>query len=430
MNIGGLSALRRDIQVLETTVTGLEASGKSGIEICKAVQSISRYLEASSASIGESVSALSFAILSRIDRELDSACAAIKANIQGSVTKPCINPVTPLLSSVDEALESEVNILLSHRELLRCSTVEYSSCGRYLVASGGRNVLISSTETRDCIKTLKFHKAEISAGKFLFSSAKIVSASWDKTIAIWNWESSDVPSVVSRGHCDWVRDIGLSSDGANILSVSNDCKLKVWQETGDAATDSFSFIAKAESVSVHNETAAIGTDHGRLIVLHWMFRDVIFEGIHEGTVRAVTRSPNGKYLAFGTQDAMVRILSTSTWTPTVEPLKGHGYPVQSIAFSPDSKRVISGAHDGKIFLWNVPNGECLGLVRVFHRRVDSISFSPDGEHILSGSKDGVLRTWNVNSIVDTCHGKDSQAQVEVPSFALSGNGRCVLILTL
>lgn len=289
--------------------------------------------------------------------------------------------------------------------------------------------MILSASTRDRIKRLTFHKAEVSTVKFRASSSKIVSSSRDKTIAIWDCESSNVPSRILRGHSHSVRDVAVSGDGAKIFSVSNDGNFIAWKVSGKDSETLFTSLFRAESVSAHCQIAAIAAGGGRLTVLNWIRRETVWESSLEGPVTAVTFSPNGKYLVFGTKGNMVRILSTSSWASICEPLKGHGNPVACVAFSPNSKLFASTAHDGTIRFWDAETGASLGLLRVFHREVDCISFSPDGARIVSGSTDGVIRTWIVKSILSTPQSHGSQKKEEVHQFALSGDGKRVLVLS-
>ena len=38
------------------------------------------------------------------------------------------------------------------------------------------------------------------------------------------------------------------------------------------------------------------------------------------------------------------------------PVEGHSNDVYSVAFSPDSKRVVSGSHDNRVKIWDVETG--------------------------------------------------------------------------
>ena len=68
-----------------------------------------------------------------------------------------------------------------------------------------------------------------------------------------------------------------------------------------------------------------------------------------------------------------------------EPLKGHSFSVDSVAFSPDGKRIVSGSADNTLRLWDVETGKPIGEPLTGHRKeVDSVAFSPDGKRIVWG----------------------------------------------
>lgn len=86
-----------------------------------------------------------------------------------------------------KASEAEVNVITSHKRLGFPHLVDYSRCGLYIVASADRKLVVLNTETRGIIKELRIHADIISVVKFP-SSSKIISASWDCTIAVWDWK--------------------------------------------------------------------------------------------------------------------------------------------------------------------------------------------------------------------------------------------------
>lgn len=100
-----------------------------------------------------------------------------------------------------------------------------------------------------------------------------------------------------------------------------------------------------------------------------------------------------------------------------------------LEFSPDAQRLASCSKDGTIHIWKLKYGQLLGVVSVARQSIVSIAFSPEGEHIASGSDDGVLRIWSTKLIDNPNHIETAERPVEVSNFALSGDGKRILILT-
>ncbi|MEQ1712622.1 MAG: NB-ARC domain-containing protein, partial [Hyphomicrobium sp.] len=85
--------------------------------------------------------------------------------------------------------------------------------------------------------------------------------------------------------------------------------------------------------------------------------------------------------------------SALLWT-----FEGHGGEVNSAAFSPDGRRIVSGSWDKTVRQWETATGATIGAPLAGHKEeVRAVAFSPDGTRIVSGSRDGTLRLWNAAS---------------------------------
>ncbi|MEG4319132.1 MULTISPECIES: NACHT domain-containing protein [unclassified Microcoleus] len=115
-----------------------------------------------------------------------------------------------------------------------------------------------------------------------------------------------------------------------------------------------------------------------------------------GGVRSVIFSPDGKLLATGDTDGVVRLWEASTGREILT-CKGHSNVVESVAFSPDGKILASGSYENTIKLWTVKTGECLKVLQGHTESVMSVTFNPDGNILASGSFDRTIRLWDIDT---------------------------------
>jgi WD40 repeat protein len=79
--------------------------------------------------------------------------------------------------------------------------------------------------------------------------------------------------------------------------------------------------------------------------------------------------------------------------PTLTIKKLNGY-LHSIAFSPEGKTLATGTSDGLVRLWDAASGEELRSLRGHQGNVGSVAFTPDGKTLASGSWDQTVRIWS------------------------------------
>jgi len=71
--------------------------------------------------------------------------------------------------------------------------------------------------------------------------------------------------------------------------------------------------------------------------------------------------------------------------------------VTSVAFSPDSRRIVSGSSDHAVRIWDMETEKLVGLFRGHTDGITSITFSSDGRCIVSGSYDQTVQIWDAET---------------------------------
>ena len=137
-------------------------------------------------------------------------------------------------------------------------------------------------------------------------------------------------------------------------------------------------------------------------------------------------SPDGHWLL------LAQIEANSTADPVVvdlrqhqfvDALRGHQGTVLSMAFSRDSKRVLTSCEDGKVRIWSVPEWKLLRTLAGHQGPVHWAEFSADGNWVVSGSEDTTVRIWSSEdgSLVQTLE----ESREPVRTVAFSPNGEYV-----
>jgi WD40 repeat protein len=125
------------------------------------------------------------------------------------------------------------------------------------------------------------------------------------------------------------------------------------------------------------------------------FYSTEFKG-HSDWINSVAFSPDGKHILTGSADSTAQLWDLKG--NMIQGFKGHSGEVYSVAFSPDGQWILTGSEDSTARLWNL-KGTMIREFKGHSGEVYSVAFSPDGKMVLTGSEDNTARLWNLNGTV-------------------------------
>lgn len=145
---------------------------------------------------------------------------------------------------------------------------------------------------------------------------------------------------------------------------------------------------------------------------------------------SIAFSPDNRWVAAGS-DGTVLLWDMSNLGPP-ESIDGHGSYVYSVAFSHDSRRLVTGGEDGFVRVWDIDQKHFVWEAKSHTDAVYSVAFSPDQTRVASGSYDSSVRLWEAErGRVMRSSGRDFEVGVgRVTSVAFSQDGRMLAVGSL
>ncbi|KAG8832150.1 general transcription repressor [Serendipita sp. 399] len=305
------------------------------------------------------------------------------------------NPRLPQ-KTLDVSLLHQFN----HESVVCC--VRFSKDGKFLATGCNRTAQIFDMATGDMVCQLSDDKAVVEGDLYIRSvcfspdGKYLATGAEDRQIRIWDIAKRRIRNLF-EGHDQEIYSLDFSSSGHLIVSGSGDRTARIWDmETGKS---------RVLSINEGNSNANDGSGD-----------TTMNEGsaTTDAGVTSVAISPDGRLVAAGSLDTVVRLWDVQTGT-LLEKLKGHRDSVYSVAFTPDGRGLVSGSLDKTLKYWelNTPALKAFAdgkapkntvdrepYARAIHNFVGhkdyvlSVAISHDGQWVVSGSKDRGVQFWD------------------------------------
>jgi WD40 repeat protein/serine/threonine protein kinase len=279
--------------------------------------------------------------------------------------------------------------------------VEYSPDGRQIAlgCSGGMIKIVDTETEKETILTegKGWGRSLVTSLAFSPDGKRLISASMDKTIKIWDVSRGEVIHNCN-GHEDSIWSAAVSPDGKYIVSGSGDGTVRIWNiDTGEQVRKLSGHNGSVFSVAFSPDSKRIISGGADKTIRVWDVatgKELKTLSGHRESVYAVVYSPDGRHIVSGSS-GVIKIWDAATGEE-LKALSGHTNSVRSLVFTPNGKRIISGGYDATVRIWDAETGDEVMTLFGHNKNVEALALSPDGKRIVSGSFI-TAKLWDANT---------------------------------
>ena len=259
--------------------------------------------------------------------------------------------------------------------------------------SGRVNLWAVSGPTPRLLGSLTDHKGPVWSVNFLPMSNRLVSASDDATVKIW-----DVPKqqlVYSIPVQTPVRAAAVSPDGTYLAVGNRLGDVQVWDLKSQKPITQYRHDGAVNGVAFSPDNLSVASVGSDMTVVLWdVARDrkrFTLSG-HAGPVYGVGFSPDGDRLATSGWDQTIVVWDLTTGTAVRKIAAGD--EVWAVQFSPGGGRLATAEQDGTARLWDADTGAALVTFAAHRGAAHTLRFGPHGKTLATGGRDGTVRVWD------------------------------------
>jgi WD40 repeat protein len=295
--------------------------------------------------------------------------------------------------------------LLGHSAAVKGAAIT-SDGTRVISASSDKTLKVWDIESGIELRTLNGHNGPVNAIAVTSDCTRAVSASSDKTLKVWDIESG-IELKTLNGHSGSVNAIAVTYDCTRAISASSDKTLKVWDlECGIELRTLKGHLYPIKAMAISNEgdlAVSVAIDNVLKIWDTTSGKELRSIKVKLGYSRSITDIiviSEEKIAISSGSDNILRIWDLKNGD-LLKTLKGHaGFlnAISAIALMPGGRYIIVGSNDNTVSILDLSDGAEIGVLRGHDKPITDLSISIDGNKIVSASEDKTLKIWYMKNI--------------------------------
>jgi WD40 repeat protein/uncharacterized caspase-like protein len=294
-----------------------------------------------------------------------------------------------------------------------------------LILSGGADKLVKlwDVATGNLVRTFAGHSEAIRAVAFSPDGKRVLSAAND--IRLWETGSGRLLKRFKASARGVVDSIAFSPDGIQVLAGLGE-RIGVWDASTGSLVRTFGESSDGTGFSPDGKRALSpgGYPYGTVSQWETSTGKLInrFE-VSKERVQSIAYSPDARLVLTGADDRIVRLWDADTGK-LMRTFEGRVVPAHAATFSPDGALIVSGDAETGLKLWEAASGRLLRTFDGHPGGIKAVVFSPDGKHIISGGADQKAKLWDADTgeLLQIYEGHTRP----VTSVAFSGDGTRML----
>jgi WD40 repeat protein len=269
----------------------------------------------------------------------------------------------------------------------------YSPDGRRIVsASYDKTIKIWNAESGQHLETLFGHADVVRSCMYSPDGNRIVSGSSDGTLIIWNAKTGQ--KIIVLKHVGGVCSCGYSPNGLQIVSGGYDRTLRIWDakignEIASFKNEHLVSTIYSCSYSPDGRKVVFGGRKGTIFIWNIETKKLLSGCKHGHTIKSCVYSPDGCQIASLDGRGTLKISNAETGNQIIS-FTGDGGSDGSCIFSSDCNLIV-GCRSNSLKIWSTKTGHKIPSLIGHKTFVESLAFSPDSLRVVSVGSDPWLR---------------------------------------